>query len=74
MKAKGYFSKKSLLKSVIALEDQQAEIQDSLVSNEVQITPLVVEKPKKVQSNLSYISAPTQERYNFVSEDNVLIK
>lgn len=75
MKSKGYFSKTSLLKNVIALEEQrqQEESESSqLMSNEVQIAP-VIQTPQIVQSELNYIISPTKNRYNFISEDNVLI-
>ncbi len=75
MKWKWFYSKKSLLKNVIALEDQKKqEEENQIISNEVSVTPVIEETPKIVQSSLSYILSPTQERYNFVSEDNILIK
>ena len=78
MKSKGYFSKTNLLKNVIAIEEQQQQKAEEeanatqIISNEAQVTPLI-ESSKKVQSKLSYITSPTQNRYNFTSEDNVLI-
>lgn len=69
LKNKWYYSKKSLLKNIIDQEKQQEDI----ISNEATLEVASLNIPKKVQSDLQYVISPTQKKYNFVSEDNILI-
>lgn len=66
----GYYSKKELLKN--ALEANQESNSWNVISGEAKPTKPEVSLP--VQSDLSYIVSPTTKKYNFISEDNVLIE
>ena len=69
LEEKWYYSKKELLKSTLAQEIEEKE--NTLISNEV----VIPQEPKKpVQEELSYITSPTSQKYNFTSEDNILIQ
>lgn len=73
LEKKGYYSKKELLKSALAKEIQSEESR-----NDVKVVPPVVpesvpEKNTKVQSELTYVNSPNTQKYNFISEDNVLV-
>jgi len=73
MNEKWFYSKTSLLKNIIAQETAQQETaqNNQIISQEAQIQEEII--PAKVQSELSYVISPTTQRYNFISEDNVLI-
>lgn len=60
-----YFSKVDLLKKSLELE----ETPEAIISNEAQPK---IQKP--VQSDLTYITSPTDKKYNFISEDNILLR
>lgn len=69
-----YHSKKELLKSTLAveLEQKKQDEAEKIISGEAQI--IEPETPKKpVQEELRYINSPTTQKYNFTSEDNILI-
>jgi hypothetical protein len=61
----GYLSKTQLLE-IQSRERQQAIQSQQTISAEASI-------PKIVQANLSYVVSPSNQKYNFISEDNVLI-
>jgi len=63
-----YYSKKDLLKTAIA---NQQEIEEKIVSQEATVTKII---PEKTQQQLEYIISPSTQKYNFVSEDNILIE
>lgn len=71
MQEQEYFKKESLLEMVLQQETQAVNEQNPIISNEAQLTPTQTEK---IQSNLSYVISPSKEKYNFVSEDNILIQ
>jgi len=66
MKDLGYYPKKELVESKKA---ELAAPKQKAISQEA--TPA---KEKIVQSDLHVISSPTNKKYNFVSEDNILLK
>jgi len=69
MNAEWYYTKKDLLKNVLL---NQKNEETKIISNEATlITPR--ENPKKVQWNLEYITSPSTDIYNFISEDNILV-
>jgi len=70
---KWYYSKRALLKNMIDLDNQENEQDENIVSNEAQIEETTIEVAKE-QSSLEYIVSPTTQKYNFVSEDNILIQ
>jgi len=74
MNEKGFYSKTSLLKNVIAMETAQQLVSQNnqLISGEAQIQREEI-IPAKVQSELKYVFSPTSQKYNFISEDNILI-
>lgn len=77
LESQWYYSKKELLKSALALSLQQKQMSAET------LTRLLKEQEEakqedlpqtKVQENLKYITSPSTQKYNFVSEDNILIE
>lgn len=66
----GYYSKKEILKSILKNQASASQESENLISQEA---TSVIEIPAKTQSTLSIITSPTTQKYNFVSEDNILI-
>ncbi len=72
LKEQGYFTKEELLqKDETITQAQEEEVVEETISQEAQIQE---PQDKKVQEDLTYITSPTNKKYNFVSEDNILIK
>lgn len=69
LRTKGYYSKKDLLKSTL-LKEQESQKVEKEISAEVPVVPVKIIQ----QESLSSIVSPTTDKYNFVSEDNILIK
>lgn len=72
-----YYSKKELLKSALALSLQQKQMSAETLTRllKEQEEAQQEELPKaKVQEDLEYITSPSTQKYNFVSEDNILIE
>ena len=68
---KWYYSKKELLKSALAI---RKSLEEKNISPEAQIIePIIIEELKPVQEDLSIIQSPSNKKYNFVSEDNILL-
>jgi len=64
-----YFTHQTLLEdSRIPTSEVESTPEEALISNEVRLIE------QNVQESLTYINSPTREKYNFVSEDNVLIQ
>jgi len=66
MKEEGYYSKSELLKSKKA---EVAQPKERPISEEVQAV-----KESIVQEDLKTIVSPSNKKYNFVSEDNILLR
>jgi len=66
IKNKWYLSKQTLLDSSVRLSSLTDE--SWTISDEANI------KQTNQQESLKYISSPTNQKYNFISEDNVLLK
>lgn len=62
-----YFSKKELIKKTMDL----APAEENSISQEAKIQEV---KEIKQQETLQYITSPTKQKYNFISEDNILLQ
>lgn len=75
LKEEWYYSKKELLKNSILIQETLDQ-QDALISREA--IPKQQEQIKEevtiTQETLRYITAPYTDKYNFVSQDNILIE
>ncbi len=71
LEKKGYYSKKDFLKNLLDQEEKKTS-ETPLMSQEAKIETPSVEK--KTQSSLKYVVSPSTQKYNFVSEDNILIE
>lgn len=69
LNTQGYYSKKELLKTVLAVRKQLEEKQ---ISGET--TAQEIPKIEKNQDTLNYVTSPSNRKYNFVSQDNILIQ
>lgn len=71
----GYYSKTDILKQSIAQEQASenniSEESSPTTENNQEENP---QEQKVTQKTLSYIVSPTDKKYNFVSEDNILIQ
>jgi hypothetical protein len=66
----GYYSKKELLKNALTVQEEKNK--QKLISQEAQIQQSTQLRP--VQEILEYIISPTDKKYNFISQDNILIE
>lgn len=71
LEKKGYYSKKDFLKNLLDQEDKKTS-EEVLISQEAKVETPTLEK--KTQSPLKYVVSPSTQKYNFVSEDNILIE
>lgn len=69
---KWFYSKKDLLKNILAVKEEQEQQQEKLISQEA--LPKEQESIKITQETLDYITEPYSDKYNFVSRDNILVK
>lgn len=77
MNERGYYKPKILLESAINAEKiMEKDSKEKIISDEVQASENKKKEVKKiiVQSDLKRIKNPSGKKYNFVSEDNILIK
>ena len=73
LEEKGYYSKKELLKSSLAIKANEKQISaEAQIPKQEEI--IIPKEEKKTQETLSYITSPTTQKYNFVSEDNILLQ
>lgn len=74
LKEKWYYSKKELLASV--KEQEKSQEQESFLPTEEESVEeeIVQSEPTRKQEDLTYIVSPTTKKYNFVSQDNILLK
>jgi len=75
-KENGYYKKTALLKSAIAKEQKEQDINnEKIISSESSPEPIKVDVPEeKKQVTLDYVRSPYSDMYNFVSKDNILIE
>ena len=62
-----YFSKIDLMKKSLNIQKLEEQEQEKISDEAIPLPK------KKSQSDLSYITSPTNQKYNFVSEDNILL-
>jgi len=82
MKEKWYYSKKELLKSASETEakiiaDVEKELKAKEKAAEEEAKEVIVPEEKKIlptQSDLKVIVSPTTKKYNFTSEENILVE
>jgi ABC-type transport system substrate-binding protein len=73
LKKEWYYSKKDLLKNTLALQEE-ANKQKKLISDEALPKEQEQEEEVIAQETLNYITSPYSDKYNFVTQDNILIK
>lgn len=70
LEKKGYYSKKELLKSALAI---RKALEEETISQEAPTLADLEELKKPVQEDLTYIREPNNKKYSFISEDNLLL-
>lgn len=70
LSGKAYYSKTDLLKDALLWEEAESITNTPLVSEEA--SPAQVQEVKR-QEDLNYVNSPTNKKYSFVSEDNILV-